>query len=100
MRRNLKKLLPSQAKDPTIRDALMQSRQADRLVQQYDLGDLSQDLEQLQLGKSLAQDIEQGKAEVKANFEQFKAQALQQLREQQKLEQEQAKLKSSRGMER
>ena len=95
-----KKLLPSQAKDPTIRDALMQSRQADRLVQQYDLGDLSQDLEQLQLGKSLAQDIEQGKAEVKANFEQFKAQALQQLREQQKLEQEQAKLKSSRGMER
>lgn len=96
-----KKLLPSQAKDPVIRDALMQSRQADRLVQQYDLGDLSKELEKIQQGKSLAQDIEQGKAAFKADFEQFKAQALQQLKEQQKLEQEQAKLNPpSRGIER
>lgn len=95
-----KKLLPSQAKDPTIREVLMQSRQADRLVQDYDLGDLSKDLEQIQQRKSLDQDIEQGKAEFKADFEQFKAQALQEFREQQKLEQEQAKLKPSRGMER
>lgn len=95
-----KKLLPSQAKDPVIRDALMQSRQADRLVQQYDLGDLSKELEKIQQGKSLAQEIEQGKAAFKADFEQFKAQALEQLREQQKLEQEQAKLKSFKGIER
>lgn len=67
-----KKLLPSQAKDPTIREALMQSRQANQLVQHYDLGDLSKDLEKIQQGKILAQDIEQGKAEVKANFEQSK----------------------------
>ena len=95
-----KKLLPSQAKDPEIREALSQSRQADRLVQHYDLGDLSQDLEQIQQRKGLVQDIEQGKAAFKADFEQFKAQALQQFKEQQKLEQEQAKLKPSRGMER
>ena len=95
-----KKLLPSQAKDPTIREVLMQSRQADRLVQHYDLGDLSKYLEQIQQRKSLDQDIEQGKAAFKADFEQFKAQALQEFREQQKLEQEQAKLKPSRGMER
>ena len=95
-----KKLLPSQAKDPIIREALSQSRQADRLVQHYDLGDLSQDLEQIQQRKGLVQDIEQGKAAFKADFEQFKAQALQQFKEQQKLEQEQAKLKPSRGMER
>lgn len=94
-----KKLLPSQAKDPMLREALMQSRQADQLVQQYDLGDLSKELEKIQQGKSLAQDIERGKAEFKADFEQFKAQALQH-REQQKLDQEQAKLKPSRGMER
>ena len=86
-----KKLLPSQAKDPTIREALMQSRQENQLVQHYDLGDLSKELEEIQQGKSLAQDIEQGKAEFKADFEQFKAQALQQLKEQQKLEQEQNK---------
>ena len=78
----------------------MQSRQADRLVQDYDLGDLSKDLEQIQQRKSLDQDIEQGKAAFKADFEQFKAQALQEFREQQKLEQEQAKLKPFRGMER
>lgn len=95
-----KKLLPSQAKDPIVREALMQSRQSDLLVQHYDLGDLSKDLEQIQQRKSLDQDIEQGKAEFKADFEQFKAQALQEFREQQKLEQEQAKLKPSRGMER
>lgn len=95
-----KKLLPSQAKDPVIREALMQSRQSDLLVQQYDLGDLSKYREQIQQRKSLDQDIEQGKAEFKADFEQFKAQALQEFREQQKLEQEQAKLKPSRGMER
>lgn len=95
-----KKLLPSQAKDPTIREVLMQSRQADRLVQHYDLGDLSKYLEQIQQRKSLDQDIEQGKAAFKADFEQFKAQALQEFREQQKLEQEQAKLEPSRGMER
>ena len=75
----------------------MQSRLADRLVQHYDLGDLSQELEQLQLVKSLAQDIEQGKAEFKAGFEQFKAQARQQLEEQQRykleLEQQQPKMK-------
>lgn len=94
-----KKLLPSQAKDPIIREALSQSRQADRLVQHYDLGDLSKDLEQIQQRKGLVQDIEQGKAAFKADFEQFKAQALQQFKEQQKLEQEQAKLKSSRGIE-
>lgn len=95
-----KKLLPSQAKDPIIREALSQSRQADRLVQHYDLGDLSQDLEQIQQRKGLVQDIEQGKAAFKADFEQFKAQALQQFKEQQKLEQEQAKLKESKGIER
>lgn len=95
-----KKLLPSQAKDPIIREALRQSRQADRLVQHYDLGDLSQDLQQIQQRKGLVQDIEQGKAAFKADFEQFKAQALQQFKEQQKLEQEQAKLKESKGIER
>ena len=95
-----KKLLPSQAKDPMIREALMQSRQADRLAQQYDLGDLSQELVKIQQGKSLAQDIEQGKAAFKADFEEFKAQALQQLKGQQKLEQEQAKLKPFKGIER
>ena len=95
-----KKLLPSQAKDPVIREALMHSRQADRLVQQYDLGDLSQELAKIQQGKRLAQEIEQGKAAFKADFEQFKAQALQQLKEQQKLEQEQAKLKPFKGIER
>lgn len=95
-----KKLLPSQAKDPNIREVLTQSRQADRLVQHYDLDDLSQDLLQIQQRKGLVQDIEQGKAAFKADFEQFKAQALQQFKEQQKLEQEQAKLKPSRGMER
>lgn len=95
-----KKLLPSQAKDPIIREALSQSRQADRLVQHYDLGDLSQDLVQIQQRKGLVQEIEQGKAAFKADFKQFKAQALQQFKEQQKLEQEQAKLKPSRGMER
>lgn len=93
-------MLPSQAKDPNIREALTQSRQADRLVQHYDLNDLSQDLLQIQQRKGLVQDIEQGKAAFKADFEQFKAQALQQFKEQQKLEQEQAKLKPSRGMER
>lgn len=95
-----KKLLPSQAKDPIIREALSQSRQADRLVQHYDLGDLSKDIEQIQQRKGLVQDIEQGKAAFKADFEQFKAQALQQFKEQQKLEQEQAKLKESKGIER
>jgi len=95
-----KKLLPSQAKDPVIREALMQSRQADRLVQQYDLGDLNQELAKIQQGKRLAQEIEQGKAAFKADFEQFKAQALQQFKEQQKLEQEQAKLKPFKGIER
>lgn len=86
-----KKLLPSQAKDPIIREALTKSRQADRLVEHYDLGDLSQDLVQIQQRKGLVQDIEQGKAAFKADFEQFKAQALQQFKEQQKLEQEQKK---------
>ena len=95
-----KKLLPSQAKDPVIRAALTQSRQADQALKQHDLGDLSHDLEQIQQRKGLVQDIEQGKAAFKADFEQFKAQALQQFKEQQKLEQEQAKLKPSRGMER
>jgi len=95
-----KKLLPSQAKDPIIREALSQSRQADRLVQHYDLGDLSKDIEHIHQRKGLVQDIEQGKAAFKADFEQFKAQALQQFKEQQKLEQAQAKLKESKGIER
>lgn len=102
-----KKLLPSQAKDPVIREALSQSRQADQALKQHDLGDVSQDLQQLQQSKRLAQDIEQGKAEFKADFEQFKAEALQQFKQQQKLEQQQTleqqqanTLKPSRGMER
>lgn len=95
-----KKLLPSQAKDPLIREALSQSRQADQALKRHSLGDLSQDLEQIQQRKGLVHDIAQGKAAFKAEFEQFKAQALQELKAQQKLEQEQAKLKPSRGMER
>ena len=86
-----KKLLPSQAKDPIIRAALTQSRQADQALKQHDLGDLSKDLEQIQQRKRLDLDIEQGIDQVKAEFAQFKAQALQQFKEQQKLEQEQKK---------
>ena len=95
-----KKLLPSQAKNLEIREALMQSRQADRVVQSYEFGDLSKDLEQIQQRQSLNQDIQQGIDQVKAEFAQFKAQALQQVKGQQKLEQKQAQLKPSRGIER
>lgn len=95
-----KKLLPSQAKNLEIREALMQSRQADRVVQSYEFGDLSKDLEQIQQRQSLNQDIQQGIDQVKAEFAQFKAQALQQVKEQQKLEQKQAQLKPFRGIER
>jgi hypothetical protein len=46
----------------------MQSRQANQLVQQYDLGDLSKELEKIQQGKSLAQDIDHTKAEKKTQL--------------------------------
>mgnify|MGYP003604126993 FL=1 len=97
-----KKLLPSQAKDPEIREALTQSRQADKALKQHDLGDLSHDLEKIKHGSSLEDEIQQGISQVRAEFEQMKALALQQYKEQQQLEQqEKQQMKSNdQGMQR
>lgn len=91
-----KKLLPSQAKDPEIREALTQSRQADKALKQHDLGDLSHDLEKIKPGPMLEDEIQQGISQVRAEFEQMKALALQQYKEQQQLkQQEKQQMKSN-----
>lgn len=95
-----KKLLPSQAKDPMIREALQQYRTAYKALEQDELGDLKKDLAALKDRPLKDEDIKQGIASFKAEFEDFKKMALEQYREQQKLEREQAKTQDSRGMER
>ena len=95
-----KKLLPSQAKDPMIREALQQYRTAYKALEQDELGDLKKDLAALKDRPLKDEDIKQGIASFKAEFEDFKKIALEQYREQQKLEREQAKTQDSRGMER
>ena len=95
-----KKLLPSQAKDPEIREALQQSRTANKELGQHDLGDLKKDLKNLKDSPISDKEIKQGIESFKADFDSFKQLALQQYKEQQKLEREQQKTMKFKGMSR
>ena len=95
-----KKLLPSQAKDPEIREALQQSRTAYKELERLDLGDPKKDLKDLKDSPISDKEIKQGIESFKADFESFKQLALEQYKEQQKLEREQQKTTSYKGMER
>ena len=95
-----KKLLPSQAKDPEIREALQQSRTAYKELEQLDLGDPKKDLKDLKDSPISDKEIKQGIESFKADFDSFKQLALEQYKEQQKLEREQQKTMKFRGMSR
>ena len=95
-----KKLLPSQAKDPEIREALQQSRTAYKELERLDLGDPKKDLKELKDSPISDKEIKQGIESFKADFDSFKQLALQQYKEQQKLEREQQKTMSYKGMSR
>ncbi|WP_171255586.1 MobA/MobL family protein, partial [Acinetobacter baumannii] len=95
-----KKLLPSQAKDPEIREALQQSRTAYKELERLDLGDPKNDLKDLKNSPISDKEIKQGIESFKADFASFKQLALQQYKEQQKLEREQQKTMKFRGMSR
>ena len=94
------KLLPSQAKDPEIREALQQSRTAYKELEQLDLGDPKKDLKDLKDSPISDKEIKQGIESFKADFDSFKQLALEQYKEQQKLEREQQKTMSYKGMSR
>ena len=95
-----KKLLPSQAKDPEIREALQQSRTAYKELERLDLGDLKKDLKELKDSPISDKEIKQGIESFMADFDSFKQLALEQYKEQQKLEREQQKTMSYKGMSR
>lgn len=98
-----KKLLPSQAKNPEIREALQQSRTAHKELVGLDLGDPKKDLQDLQDLKDSPisdKEIKQGIESFKADFDSFKQLALEQYKEQQKLEREQQKTMNFKGMSR
>ena len=95
-----KKLLPSQAKDPEIREALQQSRIAYKKVEGLDLGDLKKELYDLKDRPVTDNEIKQGIDRIKADFKDFKKMILEHYQEQQKLEREPVKEQDSRGIER
>lgn len=95
-----KKLLPSQAKNPEIRQALKLSRIANKELEQEDLGDLKKDLNDLKDNPISDKEIKQGIESFKTDFEGFKQLALQKYQEQQKLEREQQKSMKFRGLSR
>ena len=95
-----KKLLPSQAKDPEIREALQQSRTVHKELERLDLGDPKKDLKDLKDRPISDKEIKQGIESFKADFDSFKQLALEQYKEQQKLEREQQKTMSYKGMSR
>ena len=90
-----KKLLPSQAKNPEIREALQQSRTAHKELERLDLGDPKKDLQDLKDSPISDKEIKQGIENFKADFDSFKQLALQQ-----KLEREQQKTMNFKGMSR
>lgn len=93
-----KKLLPSQAKNPEIREALQLSRIAHKELEKQDLGDLKKDLNDLKDNPISDKEIKQGIESFKADFAGFKQLALEKYQEQQKLEREQQKTMKYRGM--
>ena len=95
-----KKLLPSQAKDPEIREALQQSRIAYKELEQLDLGDSKKDLKDLKNSPISDKEIKQGIESFKADFDSFKQLALEQYKQQHKLEREQQKTMNFKGMSR
>jgi len=95
-----KKLLPSQAKNPEIREALQSSRAAYKELEKLDLGNPKKDLQDLKASPINDKEIKQGIESFKADFNSFKQLALQQYKEQQKLELEQQKTMSMKGMSR
>jgi hypothetical protein len=95
-----KKLLPSQAKNPEIREALQQSRTAHKELVGLDLGDPKKDLQDLKDSTISDKEIKQGIESFKADNDSFKQLALEQYKEQQKLEREQQKTMSYKGMSR
>ena len=95
-----KKLLPSQAKNPEIREALQQSRTAHKELVGLDLVDPKKDLQDLKDSPISDKEIKQGIESCKADFDSFKQLALEQYKEQQKLEREQQKTMNFKGMSR
>jgi hypothetical protein len=66
----------------------------------FQIGDLKKDLKELKDSPISDKEIKQGIESFKADFDNFKQLALQQYKEQQKLEREQQKTMSYKGMSR
>ena len=82
-----------------MRESLPQSREANKELGQEDLGDLKKDLKELKASPISDKEIKQGIESFKADFDNFKQLALEQYKQQQKLEREQQKTKGYGGIE-
>lgn len=111
-----KKLLPSQGKDPNIRQAMTEIRQAEKFIQKIDLAEIKQQFAALKTSQQqekatvqpeipekppqMTTEMREGMNRARQRFEQMKAEKILQAQKQQKEEQREQEQSQDRGMSR